>query len=84
LNQPRESAVTIRSLLEILEARRENLDTDDAQPDIQALAWLARAYYAEGQNDLDAARLACQRAKHHVRNSNLRWVIEQVTRSLES
>jgi tetratricopeptide (TPR) repeat protein len=84
LNQPRESADTIRSLLEILEARRENLDTDDAQPDIQALAWLARAYYAEGQNDLDAARLACQRAKHHVRNSNLRWVIEQVTRSLES
>jgi hypothetical protein len=52
--------------------------------DIRALAWLLAASRAvERQDDVTTAEFACGAALEAVRNSNVRWVIEQVSRSLE-
>jgi tetratricopeptide (TPR) repeat protein len=82
LNQPHESADTIRVLLGILAERRDNLSTSDADGDQRALAWLATVPQAEENEDFDTAQFACGSALETVRNANLRWVIEQVARSL--
>jgi len=83
LNQPRESAETIRSLLGVLGNRRDSLKTDDEQADVRALAYLCDAGQAQETDDLPAARAACAAALEQVRNANLRWVIEQVARAVE-
>jgi tetratricopeptide (TPR) repeat protein len=83
LNQPQDSADTIRALLDTLAEHRDSLSTADANGDMRALAWLAAAQQAEQNEDLDTAQFACGSALEAVRNVNLRWVIEQVARSLE-
>ena len=83
LNQPQDSADTIRALIDTLGGRRDELSTSDPDADGRALAWLAAVQQAEEQEDLDTAQFACGSALEAVRNANLRWVIEQVARSLE-
>lgn len=84
LNQPQQSVETIHTLLDVLDERQTELDTEHEDGDIRALAWLlAAARAVERQDDISTAEYACGAALEDVRNSNLRWVIEQVTRSLE-
>jgi tetratricopeptide (TPR) repeat protein len=83
LNQPRESADTINQLLDVLEARRDDLSPDADDTDHRALAWLVMARLAQDEENIDAARQTCQTALQAVQNVNLRWVIEQVARSME-
>jgi len=82
LNQPQESAETIRTLLEMLGERRADLSSQDDNGDSRALAWLGEAHLADAADELDRARTACTAALNAVANSNLRWVIQQVMRSL--
>lgn len=84
LNQPQQSVETIHTLLDVLDEHQAELDTEHEDGDIRALAWLlAAARAVERQDDISTAEYACGAALEDVRNSNLRWVIEQVTRSLE-
>lgn len=82
LNQFHASAETIRMLLNALVSRQDELDTDDSRPDVRALAWLAAARQAQDENDTLAGQQACAFALEAVRNGDVRWVIEQVTKSL--
>jgi tetratricopeptide (TPR) repeat protein len=82
LNQPQDSADTINSLLDLLIAHREELSPADANGDTRALAWLASAAQADENEDLDTAQFACGSALETVRDNHLRWVIEQMARSL--
>jgi tetratricopeptide (TPR) repeat protein len=83
LNQPQESADTIQTLLEALAEHGDTLSTADPNGDMQALAWLAAAQQAAENEDLDTAQFAYGSALETVRHANLRWVIEQVARTLE-
>ncbi|MBN1562960.1 MAG: tetratricopeptide repeat protein, partial [Anaerolineae bacterium] len=82
LNQPQQAADTINTLLNVLDERGSDLNTDDRDGDTRALAWLFTASAAERDNDIDTAQFACGAALETVRNANLRWVIEQWARSL--
>lgn len=82
LNQPQQSADTIRTLLKLLGERSGELDPNDTRPDVRALAWLAQAAQADDSGDTPAAQAACQSARQVAANANLRWVIDQVARSL--
>ncbi len=84
LNQARESADAIRSLLDTLEARGGDLSTESGDPDYRALAWLTTAARAERDEDIATAQAACGSALECVQNVNVRWLIEQVVRALES
>ncbi len=83
LNQPQQSADTIHTLLDVLEAHQADLSTDDPDADKRALAWLVAASHAERQDDIATAEFACGAALEDVQNRNVRWVIEQVARSLD-
>jgi len=83
LNQPQASADQIATLLDILVERRDELDSHDVDPDRRALAWLAEARQAETEGDPEAVHAACASALEAARNTNLRWVIEQVIDAIE-
>lgn len=83
LNQPQESARTMTTLLTELEARSNELSTDDDDDDVRALAWMLAIRHAETQDDLSAAQFAAGSALEAVRDRNLRWVIERLAHSLE-
>ncbi len=82
LNQPEDSADTINTLLDLLIAQRNELSPADANGDTRALAWLASAAQADENDDPDTAQFACGSALETVRDGHLRWVIEQIARSL--
>lgn len=81
LNQPEASADAINDLLDVLELQ-DDLLTDEADPDYRALAWLREATLAQQDDDIAAARQACDHAAEAVANNNLRWVIGQYARAL--
>ncbi|MBN1202886.1 MAG: tetratricopeptide repeat protein [Anaerolineae bacterium] len=82
LNQARESADTIRTLLDLLDERHDTLDAGHTTGDDRALALLAEANRARDADAIPAAQAACQVALESVGNANLRWVIEQFAQSL--
>jgi len=82
LNQPQESADTINTLLDTLVDHQDELRIEDEQPDMRAMAWLAEVRKAQDAEDMPTAQDACRTSLQAVRNVNLRWVIEQMTRAL--
>lgn len=83
LSEPQESAEAIQTLLQILEENRHELRTDAGSPDDRALAWLVAARDAQEAGHDEQAGAAYEAAREAVHNANLRWVIEQVARSLD-
>uniref|UniRef100_UPI002BDD4107 tetratricopeptide repeat protein n=1 Tax=Aggregatilinea sp. TaxID=2806333 RepID=UPI002BDD4107 len=82
LSQPRESAEAIETLMDILMTHREDVRADAGPPDNRALAWLIAAREAQDGGRIEAAQDACSAALDQVHNANLRWVIQQVERSV--
>lgn len=82
LSQSRESAEAISTLLGILMAHRDDVRTDTGAPDNRALAWLIAARDAQDEGRAEQAQDACNAALDLAHNANLRWVIQQVARSL--
>jgi len=83
LNQPQESAATIGALLDALIERQDELDADNDDADLRALAWLAAAERAHRADDSATAQFSCGAALETVRNRNVRWVIEQYAHALD-
>lgn len=83
LNQSQESQETVRTLLEELQSRHDELSTEDEDDDVRALAWLLAAQQAMARQELLTAQFALGSALEAVRDRNLRWVIEQRAAALE-